>query len=83
MSLSWLAVERAAFDHLCHPGRRVVGWFTFWLDNLSLDKLGVGVDHSLVDGWPRPVLLPVVWVAERLLQERITGSSSAGTILIA
>jgi hypothetical protein len=37
-----LAVERARLDHLCDPWRRVVGWLAFWLDDLSLDKLGVG-----------------------------------------
>ena len=52
-SLPRLSVERAALDHLCHSGRRVVGWLTFWFDNLSLDKLGVGVDDSLLDGWLR------------------------------
>jgi hypothetical protein len=57
VSLSWLAVERAGPDHLGHSGRRVVGWLTFWLGDLSLDDLLqlVGevraVDDSLLDGW--------------------------------
>jgi hypothetical protein len=47
-SLPRLAVERAALDHLGGSGRRVVGWLTFWLGDLSLDdllRLGVGVER--------------------------------------
>jgi hypothetical protein len=58
-----------------NPGRRVICWLTFWLDNLSLDVLvwpGVVMikDPGCValDLW-QWVLLPVARVAEGILEE--------------
>jgi hypothetical protein len=69
----------AGFDHLGHSGRRVVGWLTFWLDNLCIGDLlwpGVGMikaaGWAALDRWCRIWLrvgLPVTRVAEHSLEE--------------
>jgi hypothetical protein len=78
-SLPRLPVERASFDHLYDPRRRVVGCLTFWLDDLGLDdllRLGVvtitAARRVALDRWRRIWLrldTQLLGVAERPLEE--------------
>ena len=62
-------------DHLCHPGRRVVGWLTFWLDNLGLDdllRLGVVTINRCWSGSSRSLAsdLAATWTSSALGSSR-------------
>ena len=80
-----------ALDHLCDSGRGVVGWLTFWLDDLCFqDFLWLGVVMIKAAGcvaldrwrriWLRVVDSQLLGSLKASSKNRMTGSSVVGMI---